>query len=201
MSATHAARRTERTGRQPADTQAPGRAGSAAAGVLLGVLAGALARSLSTSYGQQESSALRATAHATVPFLVAASVLTDRVGARAAVPFRGGFVGAHLMHARQIARLVRDGGSDGVLIRAELAGGSLLYGLVVLQVAALSAGEQTMIGMVEAERLTRRPDTLLMRVYCLAIAAGVARHRRPLPVYAGLGTLLAGGLTSRKRHP
>jgi hypothetical protein len=36
-------------------------------------------------------------------------------------------------------------------------------------------------------------------VYCLAVGSGLMRYRRPLPIYAGLATLLATGLASRKR--
>jgi hypothetical protein len=187
------------TGEQPAVTGAPGQIGLAVAGLGIGVLAGGLARSRSERYGAQESSALRVTAHATVPFFVAASMLSDRVGPRAAVPFRGGFLGAHLVHMRQIARLLRDHGTGEPLIRAELAGGVPLYGLVALQAALLSRPMQTEIGSATAERLTRRLDTQLLRVYCLAIASGLLRYRRPLPIYASLATLLASGLASRKR--
>jgi hypothetical protein len=177
----------------------PGQLGPAVAGLSIGILAGALARAQSESYGEQESSALRATAHATVPFFVAASMLADRVGPRAAVPFRGGFLGAHLVHIRQIARLLRVHGTGEPMIRAELAGGIPLYGLVALQTALFSRSMQSRIGSVRAERLTRRIDTQLLRVYCLAIASGLLRYRRPLPFYASLATLLASGLTSRKR--
>ena len=186
-------------GEQMAFTDTPGQLGPAVAGLGVGVLAGALARSQSESYGAQESSALRVTAHATVPFFLAASMLTDRVGPRAAVPFRGGFLGAHLVHMRQIARLLRDRGTGEPMIRAELAGGVPLYGLVAVQAALLSRPVQRRIGSVKAERLTRHIDTQLLRVYCLAIASGLLRYRRPLPIYAGMATLLASGLASRKR--
>jgi hypothetical protein len=184
-------------GEQMAFTDAPGQLGPAVAGLGVGVLAGALARSRSAAYGAQESSALRVTAHATVPFFVAASVLADRLGPRAALPFRGGFVGAHIVHIRQIARLLRDHGTGEPMIRAELAGGVPLYGLVALQTALLSGPVQRKVGSVRAERLTRRIDTQLLRVYCLAVASGLLRYRRPLPIYASLATLLAGGLASR----
>ena len=62
-------------GEQMAFTDTPGQLGPAVAGLGVGVLAGALARSQSESYGAQESSALRVTAHATVPFFLAASML------------------------------------------------------------------------------------------------------------------------------
>lgn len=194
----------EASGIDPADeetasTDAPGQLGPAVAGLGAGILAGALARSRSEGYGEQESSVLRATAHATVPFFVAASVLADRVGPRAAVPFRGGFLGAHLVHIRQIARLLRDHGTGEPMIRAELAGGVPLYGLLALQAALLSGPAQSRLGPVRAERLTRRIDTQLLRVYCLATASGLLRYRRPLPIYASLAALLASGLTSRKR--
>lgn len=178
---------------------APGQLGPAVAGLGVGILAGALARSQSESYGEQESSALRVTAHATAPFFIAASILADRVGPRAAVPFRGGFLGAHLVHIRQIARLLRDHGTREPLIRAELAGGVPLYGMVALQAALFSRPVQRRIGSVRAEHLTRRIDTQLLRVYCMAIASGLLRYRRPLPIYASLATLLASGLASRKR--
>jgi hypothetical protein len=158
-----------------------------------------LAQSMSDSYGEDESSALRITAHATIPFMVAASVLTDRVGPGAAVLFRGGFLGAHLVHMRLIARLVRDHGSER-LVRVELAGGTPLYGLIALQTTLLIRAAQARAGVQKAERLTRRIDTQLLRVYCVAVTSGLLRHRRPLPVYASLPTLLAGGLSSRRRH-
>jgi len=49
-------------------TDAPRRGGLAAGGVGLGILTGTLAQSLSDSYGEDESSPLRVTAHATIPF-------------------------------------------------------------------------------------------------------------------------------------
>jgi hypothetical protein len=184
---------------QITSTNAPGQLGPALAGFGVGVLAGALAQSQSASYGAHESSALRITAHATVPFFVAASVLSDRVGPRAALPLRGGSVGVHLVHIGQIARLLRDHGTGEPLIRAELAGGVPIYAVVALQAGLLSGRVQRRIGSARAERLTRRIDTQLLRVYCLATASGLLRYRRPIPVYASLATLLASGLASRKR--
>ncbi len=186
-------------GEQMVFADAPGQLGPAVAGLGVGVLAGMLARSRSESYGAQESSALRVTAHATVPFFVSASMLADRLGPRAAAPFRSGFLGAHLVHMSQIARLLRDHGTGEPMIRAELAGGVPLYGLVALQAALLSRPVQRRIGSVRAERLTRRIDLQLLRVYCLATASGLLRYRRPLPIYACLATLLASGLASRRR--
>jgi hypothetical protein len=186
-------------GKQMAFTDAPGQLAPAMAGLGVGVLAGMLAQSQSEGYGEQESSALRVTAHATVPFFAAASMLADRAHPRAAIPFRGGFLGAHLVHIRQIARLLRDHGTGEPMIRAELAGGVPLYGLLALQAALLSRPVQRKIGSVRAERLTRRIDTQLLRVYCLATASGLLRYRRPLSIYASLATLLASGLASRKR--
>jgi hypothetical protein len=180
-------------------TDAPSQLGLSAAGLGAGILAGALAQSRSQGYGEQESSALRITAHATVPFFAAASILADRVGPQAAVPFRGGFLGSHLVHIGQIVRLLREHGTGEPMIRAELAGGVPLYGLVALQTALLGGPVRTRIGSAQAERLTRRIDTQLLRVYCLAVASGLVRYRRPLPIYASLATLLASGLASRKR--
>jgi hypothetical protein len=94
---------------------------------------------------------------------------------------------------------LRDHGTREPMIRAELAGGVPLYGLVALQAAFLSRPVQRRIGSVRAERLTRRIDTQLLRIYCLAIASGILRYRRPWPIYASLATLLASGLASRKR--
>ena len=173
--------------------------GLAAAGIGLGIVAGTLAQSLSDSYGEDESSPLRVTAHATVPFLVLASTLSDRGSANAAMAFRGGFLGAHLVHMRQIARLVRAHGTHERLIRVELAGGTLLYGMVVLQTVLLTRQAQAKVGLRKATRLRRRIDTRLLGAYCLATISGLVRHRRPLPVYAILAALLAGALTSRKR--
>ena len=180
-------------------TDVPRLGGLAAAGVALGIVAGTLAQSLSDSYGEDESSPLRVTAHATVPFLVLASTLTDRGSANAAVAFRGGFLGAHLVHIRQITRLVRAHGTHERLIRVELAGGTLLYAMVALQAVLLTRQAQAKVGLRKTTRLTRRIDTRLLRVYCLATISGLVRHRRPLPVYVALAALLAGALTSRKR--
>ncbi|HEY1450221.1 MAG TPA: hypothetical protein VGF47_04650 [Solirubrobacteraceae bacterium] len=191
----------DRAGEQMGLAVAPGQLAPRLAGLGVGILAGSLARSQSEGYGPQESNALRVTAHATIPFLAAASMLTDLGGARAAVPFRGGFIGAHLVHIRQIAQLLRDHGADGVMIRAELTGGVPLYGLIALQAALSSGPVQSRIGRVRAERLTRRIDTQLLRTYCLAVASGLLRYRHPLPVYAVLATLLASGLASRRRAP
>jgi hypothetical protein len=199
MGAAREASGIEPAGEQMTCTDTQGQLGLAVGGLGVGILAGSLARSRSESYGEQESSALRATAHATVPFFVAASALADRVGSRAALPFRCAFLGAHLVHMRQIARLLRDHGTAEPLIRAELAGGVPLYGLVALQAALLSRLVHRKIGSARAERLTRRIDTQLLRVYGLAIASGFLRYRRPVPIYASLVTLLASGLASRKR--
>jgi hypothetical protein len=177
---------------------APEQLGPAVAGLTGGILAGLLACAQSASYGPQESSALRTTAHATVPFLVAASTLSDRLGPRAAIPFRGGFLGAHLVHMRQIARLLRDRGTGEPKIRAGLAGGTPLYGLVALQAALLCEPVQRRIGPMRAELLTRRIDTQLLRIYCLAVASGLLRYRRPVSIYASLAALLASGLASRQ---
>lgn len=179
-------------------TDAPGQLRLTVGGLAAGILAGALARARSEGYGGQDSSALRATAHATVPFLAVGSMLADRIGPRAAIPFRGGFLGAHLVHIRQIARLLRDRGTGEPMIRAELAGGVPLYGLVALQAALLGGPLRRRVGFVRAERLTRRIDMQLLRVYCLAIASGILRYRRPLPIYASLAAVLGSALASRK---
>jgi hypothetical protein len=179
-------------------TDTPRLRGLAATGVALGIVAGTLSQSLSDSYGEEESSPLRVTAHATVPFLILASTLTDRGSAKAAVAFRSGFLGAHLVHMRQIARLVHAHDTHERLIRAELTGGTLLYGMIALQTALLTRRAQAKVGVGNATRLTRRIDTQLLHVYCLATLSGLVRHRRPLPVYAILAALLAGTLTSRK---
>lgn len=135
-----------------------------------------------------------------MPFFVLATTLTDRVNADAALIFRGGFLGAHLVHMRAIARLVRAHGTGEWLIQAELAGGTPLYGLVALQTALLSAPVQARLGSEKAERLTKQIDKRLLQVYCLATTTGLARHRRPLPVYAGIATLLAVGFAARGRR-
>jgi hypothetical protein len=84
-------------------------------------------------------------------------MLADRGSANAAVAFRGGFLGAHLVHVRQIARLVRAHGTGERLIRVELAGGSLLYAMVALQAVLLTRSAQARIGPRNATR-GRRPD-------------------------------------------
>jgi hypothetical protein len=173
--------------------------GVAAAGVALGIVAGKLAQSLSDSYGEDGSGPLRVTAHATVPFLVLASTLTDRGRADAAMAFRGGFLGAHLVHMRQIAQLVRAHGTRERLIQVELAGGTLLYAAIALQAVLLTRQAQARVGLHKATRLTRQIDTRLLGVYCLAATSGLVRHRRPLPVYASLAGLLTGALTSRRQ--
>jgi hypothetical protein len=193
--------RVEVGGKDLAATDTPRLGGLAgAAGVGLGIVTGTIAHSLSDSYGEDESAPLRVTAHATVPFLVLASALTDRGSANAAVAFRGGFLGAHLVHMCQIALLVRAHGTHERLIRIELTGGSLLYAMVASQTLLLTRPAQARVGLRNATRLIRRIDTRLLGVYCLATVTGLARHRRPLPVYAALAALLAGALASRKRH-
>lgn len=171
---------------------------AAVAGLAGGLLAGVLARSQSQRYGPQESSALRVTAHATIPFFVVASTLTNRVSAGAALPFRAGFIGAHLVHVREIARLLQEHDISDPMIRAELAGGVPLYGLLALQTALVSGAGQQTIGPARARRLTRRIDAQLLRIYCVAVTSGLLRYRRPLPVYASLATLLAGCVTARR---
>src|SRR6202035_3707503 len=117
MSAAEEVSGTDPAGEWVAFTGAPRQLGSVAACLGLGILAASLAQSQSASYDAQESSALRATAHSTVPFFVAASVLADRVGPRAALPFRSAFVGAHVVHIGQIALMLRDHGTGEPLIR------------------------------------------------------------------------------------
>jgi hypothetical protein len=186
-------------GPEVAVTEPPRLGGRAAAGIGLGIVAGRLAQSLADRYGEDESSPLRVTAHATVPFLVFASMLADRGGADAAVAFRGGFLGAHFVHMRQIARLVRAHGTGERLIRVELTGGTLLYAMVALQTLLLTRRAQARVGIRVATRLSRRIDTGLLGVYCIASISGLVRYRRPLPVYATLAALLVGSLTSRMR--
>ena len=186
-------------GPEVAVAEPPRLGGRAAAGIGLGIVAGRFAQSLTDSYGEDESSPLRVTAHATVPFLVLASMLTDRGGADVAVAFRGGFLGAHFVHMRQIARLVRAHGTGEWLIRVELTGGSLLYAMVALQTVLLTRQMQAWVGIRTATRLSRRIDTGLLGVYFLASLSGLVRYRRPLPVYAALTALLVGSLTSRMR--
>ena len=172
---------------------------AAGAGIGLGIVAGALAQSLSDHYGEDESSALRVTAHATMPFFVLANVLSDRERAQAAMVCRGGFLGAHLVHMRLIAKLVRYHGSER-LVRAELSGGLPLYGLIAMQTVLFTRPAQATVGRGRAARLTRRIDDRLLRVYCVAAASGLVRHRGPLPLYGGLAGLLAIGFASRRRH-
>ena len=181
-------------------TDAPRPGGLAAGGVGLGILTGTLAQSLSDSYGGDETSPLRVTAHATIPFLVLASTLTDQRGANAALIFRGGFLGAHFVHMRQIARLVCAHGTNERLIRVELAGGTLLYTIVLVQTVLLTRQAQERVGIDKARHLSRQIDTRLLGVYCLATTSGLVRYRRPLPVYATLAALLASALASRKRR-
>lgn len=140
--------------------------------------------------------AMRATAHSGLPFLVAAVVRANRSGPRSATPWRAGFIGVHLVHVRQIVRLLRsDGARD---LRTELAAGSPNYALVLAQTALLSEPARTWTGSRRAARWVDAIDAQLLRLYAIASLVGLARHRRPLRVYAVIAGLLAVGFGARR---
>jgi hypothetical protein len=93
-------------------------------------------------YADEERGELRVTAHSALPFLVGGVVAANRPESKAG-PWRAAFVGAHLVHVRQILRLIRGGGARDPEVRAALALGSVGYGLVLAQVGLLSGPVRT----------------------------------------------------------
>ncbi|HET7052347.1 MAG TPA: hypothetical protein VFI09_00335 [Solirubrobacterales bacterium] len=152
-------------------------------------------------YADEERGGLRVTAHSALPFLVGAVVSADRSGSRAATPWRAGFVGAHLVHVRQIIRLVRGGGAREPEIRGALALGSVGYALVLAQIALLSQPAGTWAGSERAARWSDAIDRIQLWTYAVAGLGGLVRHRRPLSAYAVVAALLAIGFGATRRSP
>jgi hypothetical protein len=153
-------------------------------------------------YADEDRGDLRVTAHSGLPFLVAAILSANRSGSRAAPPWRAGFIGVHLVHVRQIVRLVRRGGVRDPEIRAALAVGSAGYASVLSQVALLNEPMKTWAGSKRAASWSDAIDTSLLWTYAVASLAGLIRHRRPLGSYAVIAALLAVGFgATRRRFP
>lgn len=169
---------------------------SAALGLGAGIATGMVSEASSSIYAGEDRGAMRATAHSGLPFLVAAVVSANRSGPRSAAPWRAGFIGVHLVHVRQIARLLRSGGARE--LRAELAAGSPNYALVLAQTALLNDPVKTWTGSQRATRWVDAIDGQLLRVYAVASLVGLVRHRRPMGVYAVIAALLAVGFGARR---
>jgi hypothetical protein len=168
-------------------------------GLGAGIATGIAGKAASGLYADEERGDLRVTAHSALPFLVAAVVSANRSGSRAAPPWRAGFIGAHLVHIRQIVRLVRGGGARDPEIRGALALGSVGYGTVVAQVALLNEPARRWAGSRRAAAWSDAIDKSLLRTYALACLAGLIRHRRPSGSYALIAALLAVGFGASHR--
>jgi hypothetical protein len=149
-------------------------------------------------YVDEDRGDLRVTAHSALPFLVAAVVSANRSESRSAAPWRAGFIGAHLVHVRQIVRLVRGGGTREPEIRAALALGSVGYALVVAQAALLTEPVRGWAGAQRAADWSDAIDTALLRTYAVTCLGGLVRHRGPLGAYAPIAALLAVGFAARR---
>jgi hypothetical protein len=168
-------------------------------GLGAGIATGAAGKAASGLYADEDRGDLRVTAHSALPFLVAAVVSAKRSGSRSAPPWRAGFIGAHVVHIRQIVRLVRDGGTRDPEIRGALALGSVGYGLVLSQAVLLNEPARTWAGAQRAARWSDTVDTALLRTYAAAGLAGLLRHRGPLGSYAVIAALLAVGFGASRR--
>lgn len=173
----------------------------AAVGLGAGIATAMVGEAASGLYADEERGGLRVTAHSALPFLVAAVVRANRSGSRAAAPWRAGFVGAHLVHVRQIILLLRDGGAREPEVRGALALGSVGYGLVLAQVALLGEPARTWAGSERAAAWADAIDRILLRTYAGAGLGGLVRHRRPLGAYAVIAVLLAVGFGATHRSP
>jgi hypothetical protein len=185
------------TGSKAADRSSARKLTSVAVGLGAGVATGMAGKASSDLYRDEQRGDLRITAHSALPFLVAA-IVSNRSGTRSSAPWRAGFIGAHLVHVRQIVRLVRGGGARNLEIRAALALGSVGYGLVVAQVALLNDPVKSWAGAQRAAAWSAAIDTALLRTYTAAGLEGLARHRRPLGAYAIIAGLLAVGFGARR---
>ena len=171
----------------------------AAFGLGAGIATGIVGKAASGLYADEDRGNLRVTAHSALPFLVAAIVSANRSGSRSAPPWRAGFIGAHLVHIRQIIRLVRSGGARDPEIRGALALGSIGYALILAQVALLNEPAKTWAGSKRAANWSDAIDTTLLRTYAVASLAGIVRHRRPLGTYGVIAALLAVGFGASHR--
>jgi hypothetical protein len=167
--------------------------GPAVLGLGAGIATGMAGKAASGLYADENRGDLRVTAHSGLPFLVAAIVSANRSESRAAPPWRAGFIGVHLVHVRQIVRLVRGGGARHPEIRAALALGGVGYASVLTQVALLNEPVKTWAGSKRAANWSDAIDTSLLWTYAVASLAGLVRHRRPLGGYAVIAALLAVG--------
>lgn len=167
-------------------------------GLGVGIATGVAGKAASRLYADEDRGDLRVTAHSGLPFLVAAIVSANRSGSRSAPAWRAGFIGAHLVHVRQIVRLVRSSGARDPEIRGALALGSVGYGLVLAQVALLNEPARTWAGSQHAAKWSDAIDTALLRTYAVAGLAGFVRHRGPLGAYAVIAALLAVGFGARQ---
>lgn len=172
----------------------------AAVGLGAGVAAGMAGKAAAGLYADEERGELRVTAHSALPFLVGGVVAANRPESKAG-PWRAGFVGAHLVHVRQILRLIRGGGARDPEVRAALALGSVGYGLVLAQVALLNEPARTWAGSRRAAAWVDAIDAALLRTYAVAGLGGLVRHRRPVGAYAVIAALLAIGFGARRRPP
>ena len=171
---------------------------SAALGLGAGIATGMGGQASSGIYADEDRGALRATAHSGLPFLVAAVASANRSGPRSAVPWRAGFLGAHLVHIRQIARLLGSGAARDPEIRAALALGGVGYALILAQTALLNEPARSWAGPRRAAHWSDAIDAQLLWAYAVASLAGLLRRRRPLGAYAVIATLLAVGFGARR---
>lgn len=160
------------------------------------ITTGIAAEAFSEVYADEDRGAMRATAHSGLPFLVAAVVSASRSGRRSAAPWRAGFLGVHLVHARQIARLLRSGGVRDPVVRAQLGLGSPNYALLVAQTGLLTS--RRWAGSQQAGRWSDAIDRQLLRAYAVASLVGLLKNRRPVGAYALVGALLVVGLAARR---
>jgi hypothetical protein len=170
-----------------------------ALGLGVGIATGTAGKAASGLYADEDRGDLRVTAHSGLPFLVAAIVSANRSGSRSAPAWRAGFIGAHLVHVRQIVRLVRGGDTRDPEIRGALALGSVGYGLVLVQVAVLNEPARTWAGSQRATDWSDAIDRALLRTYAVASLGGLIRHRGPLGAYVALAALLAVGFGASYR--
>lgn len=172
---------------------------SAALGLGAGIATAVAGESSSGLYADDERGDLRVTAHSALPFLVAAVVAANRSESHSGA-WRAGFIGAHLVHVRQIVRLIRSGGARNPEIRAALALGSVGYGLVLAQVALLNEPARTWAGSRRAAAWVDAIDGALLRTYAVASLGGLVRHRRPVGAYAVIAGLLAVGFGAHRER-
>lgn len=165
-------------------------------GLAAGLAAGSAAEGLSSRYADPDRGGLRVTAHAALPFLVA-GVRARGSGSRRAALWRAGFIGAHLVHVRQIALLLQAGGTRDPEVRAALGLGGVGYSMVMAQAALLGGPVRSWAGAGRADGWSESIDTSLLRAYAAACLGGLVRHRRPVVAYVLIAALLALGFASK----